>query len=155
MLVFFTPLKSQAHSGDPKALFFCLKFDLLTERLLGFPSLLAQSDEISSSNHFFFSSVPFPLSLTALLRVGLTAPDLVQLQWSSGRQRCLLNSFNFPLLLLVCFSSPSQSLFFCGSTVSSSALSFFFYLPLLHGAQSSAGCCSRGCCVALLSHSFC
>lgn len=86
--------------------FSCVKFDQLTERLSGFPSLLVQSDEISSSNHFFFSSAPSPLSLTALLRVGLTAPDLVQLQRSSGRQRCLLNSFHFPLLLLLCFSSP-------------------------------------------------
>lgn len=102
-----------------------MKFDLLTERLLGFPSLLVQSDEISSSNHFFFSSVPLPLSLTALLRVGLTAPDLVQLQWSLGRQRCLLNSFHFPLLLLVCFSS---SLSLSSSVVLpffSSTLSFF------------------------------
>lgn len=74
-----------------------VKFDLLTERLSGFPSLLVQSDEISSLNHFFLSSAPLRLSLTALLRVGLTAPDLVQLQWSSGRQQCLLNSFYFPL----------------------------------------------------------
>lgn len=90
--------------------FSCVKFDLLTERLLGFPSLLVQSDEISSSNHFFFSSAPSPLSLTAFLRVGLTAPDLVQLQWSSGRQQCLLNSFHFPLLLRLCFSPRSVSL---------------------------------------------
>lgn len=76
------------------------------ERLSGFPSLLVQSDEISSSNHFLFSSAPSLVSLTALLRVGLTAPDLVQLQRSSGRQRCLLNSFHLALLALECFSSP-------------------------------------------------
>ncbi len=135
--------------------FSCVKFDLLTERLLGFPSLLAQSDEISSSNHFFFSSAPLPLSLTALLRVGLTAPDLVQLQWSSGRQRCLLNSFHFPLLLRLCFSSPFTLSSSVDLPFSLQHLFFFFSLPLLHGAESSARCCSRGCCVALLSHSFC
>lgn len=103
-----------------------MKFDLLTERLLGFPFLLVQSDAISFSNHFFFSSAPLPLSLTALLRVGLTAPDLVQLQWSSGGQRYLLNSFHFPLLLPLCFS---QSLFICGSTFFSPALVLFFPPP--------------------------
>lgn len=103
MFLFFTPLMRLR--PVIRRHFSCVKFDLLTERLLGFPSLLVQSDEISSLNHFFSSSAPLPLSLTALLRVGLTAPDLVQLQWSSGRQRCLLNSFHFPLLLLLCFSS--------------------------------------------------
>lgn len=42
--------------------FSCVKFDLLTERLLWVPSLLVQSDEISSLNHFFFS--PLLASLT-------------------------------------------------------------------------------------------
>lgn len=134
--------------------FSCVKFDQLTERLSGSPSLLVQSDEISSSNHFFFSSAPSPLSLTALLRVGLTAPDLVQLQRSSGRQPCLLNSFYFPLLLLLCFSSP----FSLSPTVDlpfSLQHLFFFSPPPSFGAESSAGCCSRGCCAALFIHSFC
>lgn len=101
MPLFFTPLKRLVIRRH----FSCVKFDLLTARLSGFPSLPVQSDEISSLNHFFFSSAPLPLSLTASLRVGLTAPDLVQLQWSSGRQRCLLNSFHFRLLLLLRSSS--------------------------------------------------
>lgn len=108
----------------------------------------------SALNHFFLSSAPLRLSLTALLRVGLTAPDLVQLQWSSGRQQCLLNSFYFPLLLRLCFSSFFSLSSSVGLPFSLQHL-FFFPLSLLHGAQSSAGRCSRGWCAALLSHSFC
>lgn len=43
-----------------------MKFGQLTERLVGIPSLVALGDEISSSNHFFFS----PLSLAARLGAG-------------------------------------------------------------------------------------
>lgn len=131
--------------------FSCVKFDQLMERLSGFPSLLVQSDEISSSDHFLFSSAPSLVSLTALLRVGLTAPDLVQLQRSSGRQLCLLNSFHLALLAFECF----LSLFTLSLIV---ALPFFspalFFAPSC-GAESSAGCCSRGSRAALLIHSFC
>lgn len=111
--------------------FFCVKFDLLPEKLPGFPSLLVQSDEISSQ--IFSSSAPSPLSLTALLRVGLTAPDLVQLQWSSGRQRCLLLSF--PALTPVLFL-PFQSLLIRRSILFSLAALVLFFPSLSSVKQS-------------------
>lgn len=78
-----------------------VKFDLLTERLSGFPSLLVQSDEISSSDHFFSPLLP-------CLSHSLGCPDSSRFSIAAVelRQRRLFRSFHSALLLPLCFSSP-------------------------------------------------
>lgn len=131
--------------------FSCVKFDLLMERLSEFPSLLVQSDVISSSNHFFFSSAPSALTHCSAERwpdsPRFSTAAVVLRRAAAFTQFVSFPSYSFCVSLSL-YSSLNLPFF-------SPTLALFSPLPLLRGAQSSAGCCSRGCCVTLLSYSFC
>lgn len=125
-LVFVSLLKVRA--GELMELLLCEVWSA-DERLLGFPSLLVQSDEISSLDQFFL--------LLCLSQVALTAPDLVQLQWSWGG-----SVHSGPFIL-----HPQPPL-----SVSSLSARLHLWLDLFlstarrFSVLSSARCC--GCCAA-------
>lgn len=105
LAVFFTSLKRQAQNGNPKALFLREVWSADGEaHRVPIPACEERWDDP-------LRSLLFLSCLTqALLRLGMTAPDLVQLQRSSGRQPSLLSSYHFALLLLLCFSSSMMQL---------------------------------------------
>lgn len=105
--------------------FSCVKFDLPAERLLGFPSLLVQIDEISSSNHFFFS----PCSLASLTHCFAEGwPDSPRFSTAAvvlGQAVVFTQFLSFPTLAPSVLLFTFQSLFVCAPALFCPALLFF------------------------------